>query len=307
MCALASVSWEALAADASPEQIQFAAQEHDLGYRAYVAKSFDEAATHFENAFFAAPNPAELRSAIRARREGGQLARAATLSAIGQRKYASETSLVKLADETIAEARLKVFEVHVISPLECSAAVDDKVVASEKLRDYRFFVDPGKHELVFGWTEGRTKRVPIDAKAGAGQALTLEPPPIPVKPPTDESLPPASAPRPLGPAVFLVGAGLTAAGVGVTIWSGLDTQKNPGTAAVRADCVGQGTSCPQYQQGLDAQRRTNILLAATGGVAAVTVVEGLFFTQWSHVDRPRTGLHLKPALGLGQAALKGTF
>src|ERR1019366_1772036 len=144
VCALASVSWEAIAADSSPEQIQFAAQEHDLGYRAYVAKSFDEAATHFENAFFAGPNPAELRSAIRARREGGQLARAATLSAIGQRKYASETSLVKLADETIAEARLKVFEVHVISPLECSAAVDDKVVASEKLRDYRFFVDPGK-------------------------------------------------------------------------------------------------------------------------------------------------------------------
>jgi len=297
----------ARAADAAPEQLQFAAQEHDLGYRAYVAKSFDDAATHFENAFFAAPNPAELRSAIRARREGGQLARAATLSAIGQRKYAGEAALVKLAEETIAEARLKVFEVHVISSLECSVAVDDKMVASEKLRDYRFFVDPGKRELVFGWTEGRTKRVPIDAKAGAGQTLTLEPPPIPVKPPPELPPAPEPAPKPLGPVVFLVGAGLTAVGVGVTLWSGLDTQKNPGTAAVRTDCVGQGTSCPEYQQGLSSQLRTNILLAATGGVAAITAVTGLFFTQWSHVDRPRTGFQVEPAFGLRTVVLKGEF
>ena len=93
----------------------------------------------------------------------------------------------------------------------------------------------------------------------------------------------------------------------VTIWSGLDAQKNPGTAAVRADCAGQGTSCPEYQQGLSAQLRTNILLAATGGVAALTAVTGLFLTQWSHADRPRTGLQVEPQLGLGVAALKGTF
>ncbi|MGH7296271.1 MAG: hypothetical protein ACRELB_15130, partial [Polyangiaceae bacterium] len=71
-------------------------------------------------------------------------------------------------------------------------------------------------------------------------------------------------------------------------------------------CVGQGTSCPQYQQGLDAQRRTNILLAATGGVAAVTAIVGVFFTQWSHPPA-QTGLSVEPAFGLGQAALRGTF
>ena len=309
LCALGlGTAHLAHAADAAPEQLQFAAQEHDLGYRAYVAKSFDDAATHFENAFFAAPNPAELRSAIRARREGGQLARAATLAAIGQRKYPGEAALGKLADETVAEARPKVFEVHVTSALDCNVAVDDKVVTSEKLRDYRFFVDPGKHELVFGWTEGRTRRVPIEAKAGATQALTLEPPPIPVKPPPEPPVTPVPAStKPLGPVVFLVGAGLTAVGVGLTVWSGLDTQKNPGTAAVRTDCVGQGTSCPQYQQGLSSQLRTNILLGATAGVAAITAVTGLFLTQWSHADHPKAGLQLEPAFGLHGAALKGTF
>jgi hypothetical protein len=133
-----------------------------------------------------------------------------------------------------------------------------------------------------------------------------------VKPPAAEPPPPPPVTaKPLGPAVFLIGAGLTAAGVGVTIWSGLDTQKNPGTAAVKADCVGQGTSCPEYQQGLSSQLRTNILLAATGGVAALTVVTGLFLTQWSHVERSRTGLQVEPAFGIASGLkavlLKGTF
>jgi hypothetical protein len=40
------------------EQTDFAAREHDPGYRAYKANGYEEAAVHFENAFFAAPNPA---------------------------------------------------------------------------------------------------------------------------------------------------------------------------------------------------------------------------------------------------------
>jgi hypothetical protein len=306
VCALA---WSpaARAVETTPEQLQFAAHEHDLGYRAYVAKQFDEAATHFENAFFAAPNPAELRSAVRARREAGQLARAATLGAIGERKYPEDAALSKLAEETIAEARPKVFEVRITSPAECNVAVDDKVVAVEKVRAFRFFVDPGKHDLAVGWSEGRTRHVGIDARAGGSQALTLEPPPPPPRPPPAPGTETPPAAKPLGPAVFLVGAGLTAVGVGLTIWSGIDAQNNPGTEAVKTGCVGQGESCPLYQQGLSAQRRTNILLAATGGVAAVTAVLGVFFTQWSHVDRPASGLRIEPAVGLGQAALRGTF
>jgi hypothetical protein len=308
VCALA---WSpaARAADATPEQLQFAAHEHDLGYRAYVSKQYDEAATHFENAFFSAPNAAELRSAIRARREAGQLARAATLAAIGQRKFPQDTALATLADETINEARAKVFEVRITSPAECNVAVDDKVVAVEKVRAFRFFVDPGKHDLAVGWSEGRVRHVTIDAKAAGSQALTLEPPPAPPKPaPGPGAEQPAPAPKPLPPVVFLAGAGLTAVGVGLTIWSGIDAENNPGTDAVKAGCVGQGESCPLYQQGLSAQRRTNILLGATAGVAAVTAVLGVFFTQWSHAERPAAaGLRLEPALGVGQAGLRGTF
>jgi hypothetical protein len=314
LLAVSALAWAppARAADATPEQLQFAAQEHDLGYRAYVAKQFDEAATHFENAFFAAPNPAELRGAIRARREGGQHARAATLAAIGQRKFGADAALGKLADETIAEARPKVFEVHVTSPDECNVAVDAKVVTAEKARDYRFFVDPGKHQLQVGWSEQRSTKVDIDARAGGNQALNLQPPPPPPRPPPVVAGEPVHT-KPLGPAFFLVGAGLTAVGAGVTIWSGVDTVSHPGTSAVKADCVGQGTSCPEYQQGVDAQRRTNILIAATSGVGAVTLIVGAFLTQWSHPQAEQPPAvssrrpHVEPTLGLDQVGLRGTF
>src|SRR5258707_14958055 len=88
--AASSASPASSVASVGAEQLQFAAHEHDLGYRAYLGKQFGDAATHFENAFFAAPNPAELRNAIRARRAGHGLARAATLAAIRQRSFAED-------------------------------------------------------------------------------------------------------------------------------------------------------------------------------------------------------------------------
>ncbi|HEY8092069.1 MAG TPA: hypothetical protein VIF09_29610 [Polyangiaceae bacterium] len=312
LLAAGAIAWAApsVAHAADAEQLQFAAHEHDLGYRAYVAKSFDEAATHFENAYFAAPNPAELRSAIRARREAGELARAATLASIGQRRHPGDAPLAKLTEETLAEAKPKVFEVHLTSPEDFNVAVDDKVALAEKGRDLRLYVEPGKHEMEVGWSDDRTKKVPLTATAGGSQTVALDPPPIPPRPVTPlpgSPVVPAAPPKPFGPLVFFVGAGLTAVGVGVTVFSGVDAQKNPGTAAVKADCVGQGTSCPEYQQGLDAQRRTNILLAATAGVGVVTAVVGVFFTQWSHPAAPATGFSVEPVFGPGQAALRGTF
>ena len=99
----------------------------------------------------------------------------------------------------------------------------------------------------------------------------------------------------------------------MTIWSGIDTQNNPGTAAVKADCVGQGTSCPQYQQGLSSQLRTNVLIAATGGVAAGHRRRGNLLHAVVPPDdscgraAAQAGLHVTPLLGPGGAALLGTF
>ena len=116
--------------------------------------------------------------------------------------------------------------------------------------------------------------------------------------------------RPLGPAVFFVAAGVTVAAGAATIVSGIATQNDPGPDAVRRECAGQGPSCPLYQEGQDAETRTNILLGATIGAAVVTGVIGLFFTQWS--SSSSTAGHLqkrsaRPVLHLSPLGLDGRF
>jgi hypothetical protein len=311
------------------DQIQFAAREHDLGYRAYLDKAYDEAASHFENAFFAAPNPAELRSAVRARLAAAQPARAATLAAIGLRRFPTDAATAKVAADVIAQVRPHVFEVQISSPDDYSVAVDERIVAVERVKASRIFVTPGPHELLVSWSEDRNTRVAIDAREGGTQTLELAPPALPapaptvaavVTPPPPSVLPPAPpavpppAPKPLGPAVFITGAAITAVGVAVTTWSGIDTLNNPGRDAVRAKCAGQPTSCQAYQQGLASQLRTNVLLAVTGALALTTAVVGVFFTQWSSDDAARPAAHarvpapaLTPVVGIGQAGIEGTF
>jgi hypothetical protein len=314
-----------MAAPATPgaDQIQFAAREHDLGYRAYVDKRYDEAASHFENAFFAAPNPAEIRSAIRARRDGGELARAATLAAIALRRYPTDAATSKAASDAVTQARPHVYEVTLASAEEYSVAIDEKIVSSERVKESSLFVNAGTHELLVSWSDDRNERVSIQATEGGSETLRLDPPvapapPVPAPPasvpvPAASAVPPApgpveppSAPKPYGPAVFITGAALTAVGLGIAVWSGIDTENDPGRDAVRANCVGQGTSCSTYQTGVKHEVRTDVLAGVTGGLAVVTAVVGLFFTQWSPA-RPTVGAHWTPRVGIGQAGVEGSF
>jgi hypothetical protein len=318
--ALATRSERAFADAPSAEKVHFAMEEHDLGYRAYRDGHFDEAATHFENAYFAAPNPAELRSAIRARHDAKQLARAATLAAIAKRKYADDAETTKLADATLAAARPSVYELRISSSLECSVAVDAKVVPGERVKDFRFYVDPGAHGLDVSWAEDRAKHIDVKATAGGTQTLLLEPPPAPPKPtgPTGDQAQgtsvvagdrgSAESSKPLSPAFFIVGAALTAVGTGLSIWSYVDTVKNPGVDAVRRDCVGLGENCPEYQQGLSSQRRTDVLIVTTAAVGAMTAVIGLFFTRWGgSVQTPTRGMRVEPTVGVGSVGVKAEF
>jgi hypothetical protein len=81
--------------------------------------------------------------------------------------------------------------------------------------------------------------------------------------------------------VFFVGAGLTAVLGGVTVWSGIDTVKNPGADRVKDECGTQGESCALYQQGRSKQRRTNVLIGVTAGVGVATALIGVLATDWS--------------------------
>ena len=295
---------------------------------------FEEAASHFENAFFAAPNPAELRSAIRARRDAGELARAATLAAIGQRRFPGDAATAKVAADVIAQARPHVYEVKIASSALYSVAIDEKIVAAERVTESRLFVNPGSHQVVVSWSDDRNTRISIDATEGGTVSLQLDPPaspppqpapapalapgpaPVPavVTPPPVAPPPPPS--KPFGPTVFITGAALTAFGVGLIVWSGIDTLHSPGSSAVKTACAAgfNGNSLCQsdYREGMNAQLRTNIVVAATSAVAAATAIVGLFFTEWpsaptAGVRDPTAGPRVAPVVGVGRAGVEGTF
>lgn len=276
----------------SADKIAFAAREHDLGYAAYIAKQFEQAANHFENAFFNAPNAAELRSAIRARRDAKQLARAATLSALGLSMYGDDAATRKVAEQAIEEARPRVFEVRLTCTAECSVAADLKVVSTTKSKSTRFFLEPGAHVLTLSFGPDLTKEINVEGSAGGRQTLSVDPPPPPPAPPAaargSEGPPPSR--KPLAPPVFWVGLALTTVAGGLTIASGVDTKNSPGSAAVRERCVGLGEACAEYQLGRDKQLRTNVLLGVTAGLGATTAILGLFLTRWSSARvRPAAG------------------
>lgn len=293
---VAALAWSApaLADDAQPsaERLKAAAEEFDRGRRAYLAKDFEQAAGHFENAFRDAPSKETLRLAIRARRDAKQPERAATLAAVAQEKYAGDAPTVELARETLAEASPLLAEYVIACASPCTIAVGSRVVSQSDALRHRVYLTPGAQDLGVSFQQGGSLSKHVDGAKGSSTTLAFEPPPAPAPPPPapttparptpdDGAPPPPSAEKPLGPVVFFIGAGVTVAAGAATIVSGIATVNDPGRDAVRRECVGQGEACALYQQGQDAETRTNVLLGVTIGAAVFTGVVGLLFTQWS--------------------------
>lgn len=285
---VACVVGPAMADDAAEAaKIRIAAEEFDAGRRAYLQKDFEGAAEHFENADRDAPSVEALRLAIRARKEGGFGARAATLSELALRRYPTDEATVTLARAVIDEVRPNLFRLRVQCSPACGLVVDDKAAYGGHSAEQVVYLEPGQHSVSATWTQGRGRAIRVHGDKGREQVLALKPAemlapvasgsasavPSPLPPPKRE----ASG---LPPYVFYAGLGVTAVLAGVTIWSGIDAKNNPGRDTVETACVNLGESCPEYQDGLSRQRRTNYLLGTTIGVAAVTGVLAAF-TSWA--------------------------
>lgn len=294
-----------------PAKVKRAAEEFDLGVATFKAKQFDEAAQHFEAADDAVPGLKTLRLAIRARSEAGQGSRAATLAAQALERYPDDADTLKLAKETLEKFEASLHKVKVSCASPCLLAVGTRTVHGARATRWIVYLDPGKSSVNASFL-GDTSAKPraIDAVAGGASDLRFEPP-EPVKPvataptatttagappaptatgaPTSELPPPGGGPdqpkpaKGIHPAFFGVSLALTAGAGGVLVWSGLDTLQNPGPDKVRQACAGKGPDCPEYKLGLDSQLRTNILIGATAGTGALTVLLAVF-TRWSGAD-----------------------
>lgn len=295
-----------------PAKLKAASESFEAGARAFGANRFEEAAQHFEAADAAAPSAKALRLAIKARKNAGQNARAASLAALALDRYGNDDETKKLAKETLDEVAPKLHKVEVSCASLCLLATGNKIVHGEAAPRWTLYLDPGKttigasflgkiaapdqtvnavaggsskirfvppHDAV--GTGGAGGEAPAGGSGGAGGATGGGgeggggAPPI-VEPDPEE---PKSDWR-IHPAFFFVGLGVTAGLGGAAIWSGIDTINNPGVDAVRAECQGQGEDCPLYQEGQKKEVRTNALIGATAGVAVVTVILGAV-GKWS--------------------------
>lgn len=310
----------------SVEDVRQAGDEFNLGRAAFKDEDYSTAAEHFEKADSLAPNPKVLLLAIQARSSAGHASRAATLAALAQDRYPAE-DLFADTRELITAALREQAKLKVQCESPCTVLVDGRLVHGQPSTKRFIFLDPGEYtvraafgsgggqsrsfsaiagesgKLVFGAT---TSDSAVGGLGDAGGQASEDEEQIDWgdEPADDDGLPkqkitydelgadqaPAdgeTARSGLPPVVFWTGMGLTLVAAGVSTWSGIDAQNDPGPERVRDACSNDDDDCESlYQQGQDAELRTNVLWGVTAGVGVVSVLLGAVWTDWGPPSHP---------------------
>jgi hypothetical protein len=257
--------------------------------RAQLRGDYSRAAEFFEVAYQSAPSPAALRSAIRNREMSGQIVRAATLSLRALERYPTDAETRQVAENVLANSTARLARVRVRCSEPCRITSDGGLVSDQPSDTVEFFVTTGPHTIEAQWSGRPSVSRPVEGTPGAILSFELtapaavapaEPEPA-AEPAVAVSGPLAPAPAPvekersggLSPAVFWVGAGLTVIAGGVLTWSGLDTLS-------KRDDYEDAPTREGYDDGVELEKRTNILAAVTGGLGISTLAIGLFATDW---------------------------
>jgi hypothetical protein len=257
--------------------------------RAQLRGDYSRAAEFFEVAYQSAPSPAALRSAIRNREMSGQIVRAATLSLRALERYPTDAETRQVAENVLANSTARLTRVRVRCNEPCRVTADGGLVSDQPSDTVEFFVTTGPHTIEAQWSGRPSVSRPVEGTPGAILSFELTAPAAvaPAEPPAAAAPavavngPLAPAPAPvekersggLPPAVFWVGAGLTVIAGGVLTWSGLDTLS-------KRDDYEAAPTREGYDDGVELEKRTNILAAVTGGLGISTLAIGLFATDW---------------------------
>jgi len=263
---MSSIVW------AQPTPNKAAKEAYDQGSKAFDEGDFATAARQYARADALAPHPIALRWAIVASVRAGDPVLAMTLvdRADERKPDASLDKAVTEAREAFA-SRVASLAVRCPPRVSCQARVD----GSEVRTGDRVYYLPGTHRVEIDAKGTVTDRW-IDLAGGQSSEVIGDAPPPPPAPRARPAPRKPIEPEPEGgsPAWFGVTLGITAVLGGVTIWSGVDTLQ-------RHDDYLAAPTPDGYDDGRDAQLRTNILLGATSAAAVATFFVGLFAVQWS--------------------------
>jgi hypothetical protein len=275
-----TVPGPAMAQDSKTE----AAQKFKEGEKAFKRHQYAVAAKAFEEAHAIAPHPAALFNAATAHQKAGQLVRAANLCARYLRDAPDDDSRREKANALIAELTPMLGRIQILDRGAKNVELDGKPIVVEIS-----YVDPGDH-TVNGEFGGKTVQRKLTVVAGSLVKVALEPPKserVELEEEGGTEAPPPNAAdttkrddKALSPTWFYVGIGLTAVVGGVTLWSGLDTNR-------ARDEFETDPSQSALDDGQAKQSRTNLLLGATAVAGVGTAVIGLFFTNWKGSSKPK--------------------
>ena len=295
---------EPAAQSTSVEERAQAAEAYDQGTSAYLSARYELAAHWFERAYRLVPTSTALLQAVRAHHKAGHAIRAANLALQLRDEYPSNSRGTQMADAVISAVRSTSVLIEAACEKACTLEIDGALAQHPK-----FFVTPDvEHSLTASFDNGETSTF-VQGAAGATKKVTLAAPAPP---------PPPPVPR----WAFFSSLGATVALGAVAAWSGIDANKGVSAyeaAARDASSPGinnGGSPTPQEQaqalleEGRQKERRTNILIGVTAGMAATTAVLGVF-TNWKGESRDATSKRIEPSIGVstrgGALTIKGRF
>lgn len=231
----------------------------------------------------------------------GELARAANRYADYLASAPANAPQRRKADKALKTLAAKLGRIEVRA-----VDVDHLTLDGAPLDQNSSYVTTGAHTVAGQTIDHRAVVASTSVAVGETATVSLSPPapePAPAPVLARPTLPIlANTPAPRGgwsPAVVVAGGGVTAALLGLTIWSGLDTvsYKNK---------FDQDQSRENLDTGHSKQTRTNILIGATAGAAALTTLAAIVLVDWKGKEKEAPGT-VQLGFGVGSAVVTGSF
>jgi hypothetical protein len=272
--------------EAFAQDMAAAANAYSTGQKAEMSGDHEAAADMYELADSLAPTPEAVRSALRARKNAGQLGPAAVHAETLITRYPDDKRSRDIAEAILAEAKKKLARYAVrCQPSACNVVVDGAAATTTAKVEHVVYLSEGEHSVVASFGKLDTEAQTVAGEVGSDSSLTFDAPPEP--PPAEEQ--PAETSTSVGSgasadagvndsgrglpvALFISGAAVTVGLGAVTVWSGFDTLK------ARDEYKDSGTKS-DWDSGKSREKRTNILIGATAGAAVITGVLGIL-TDW---------------------------